>query len=114
MAKKLKSLKAEREDAQPTEAPRADALDDRQMLLIAKAIADPRRMALLRSFAQKKSACATLREGLCISPATLSHHMKELETAGLIETSKEGRSLSATLQKKVWKSYIQALKSIGD
>ena len=96
-----------------TQSPHA-GLDERQLLRISRAIADPRRMTLLRRIAQKSSSCADLRECLSISPATLSHHMKQLETAGLITTSKDGRNVSATLQKKVWKTYIGALRSIGD
>ena len=124
MAKKLKESKVERVSAATSSkavfAPAAAAkqeretLDDRQMLLIAKAIADPRRMSLLRAIAQKTSACADLRSGLSISAATLSHHMKELETAGLISTSKDGRFLHATLQKRTWKSYVSALKTLAD
>ena len=40
--------------------------------------------------------------------------MKELESAGLIETERKGRFLSATLQRKVWKSYLSELKSFAD
>ena len=92
---------------------KGEPMEEKQMLLIARAIADPRRMAMLRTIAQNTSTCSDLRQCTSISAATLSHHMKELETAGLIETRKDGRFLSANLQKKVWKSYVASLKAIG-
>ena len=121
MAKVVKDGKRERHAASaasvkaaPAAKSERETLDERQMLLIAKAIADPRRMVLLRAIARKASTCANLRECLPISAATLSHHMKELEIAGLIATTKDGRFLNATLQKKTWKGYISALKALVD
>ncbi len=90
-----------------------DTLSDKQVLLISRAIADPRRMAMLRTIAQNTATCNDLRQCTSISAATLSHHLRELETAGLIETAKDGRFLQASLQKKMWKNYIGALKSIA-
>lgn len=120
MAKKLKQEKADRvtADARAAEVAASKTergdLDDRQFLSIAKAIADPRRMSLLRAIAQRTTSCAELRSGQTIGAATLSHHLRELELAGLIATSKQGRSVHATLQRKVWKSYVSALKALAD
>jgi ArsR family transcriptional regulator len=38
--------------------------------------------------------------------------MKELETAGLIETEKEGKFVKATFRRKVWKRYLGELKGL--
>ncbi len=89
-------------------------MDEREVMLISKALADPTRMSVLRSVAGGKGKCSAMLEGLGISPATLSHHMRELETAGLIATARDGRFLSASLQRKVWKSYLGELKSLLD
>lgn len=117
-AKEPKNIKVARVDADAVDAPEPkkrerDGLTDRQMLLIGKAIADPRRMEILRAIAQDKVTCGDLMQRTGVSAATLSHHMKELEHAGLIETCKEGRFLQATLHKKMWKSYVASLKAIA-
>ena len=53
-----------------------------------------------------------MRECLAIKPATLSHHMKQLEGAGLIETVRDGRFVRASIRRKVWKSYLAHLKQL--
>ena len=60
---------------------------------ILKALADPRRFELLEKIAQANCplGCAQARAALPISAATLSHHIKELETAGLITVRREGK-----------------------
>jgi ArsR family transcriptional regulator, arsenate/arsenite/antimonite-responsive transcriptional repressor len=60
---------------------------------ILKALADPRRFELLERISRAGCplGCAQAQAALAISPATLSHHVKELETAGLIEVERAGR-----------------------
>jgi len=58
-----------------------------------KALADPKRFELLERIAKASCplGCMEAGEALKIAPATLSHHIKELETAGLIEVRREGK-----------------------
>ena len=62
---------------------------------IAKALADPRRFAMLETIS---SALECPNQALCndfpVSKATISHHIKELVQAGLIEPEREGRAAS--------------------
>ena len=91
-----------------------EAMDDKAMLAISKALADPRRLEVFRRIASADgTACMDLRACLAINPATLSHHMRQLESAGLIQTEKDGRLVRATLRRKLWKSYLAHLKQIA-
>jgi ArsR family transcriptional regulator len=58
-----------------------------------KALADPKRFELLERVARSSCAlsCSEVLPALAISPATLSHHLKELEAAGLIAVRREGK-----------------------
>jgi ArsR family transcriptional regulator len=80
---------------------------------IARALADPRRYAILKQIAASPCiACSDLREGLPITPATLSHHLKELEAAGLIETSKRGKFVDVVFRRDRWSAYLEELQSL--
>ena len=62
-------------------------LSAKQMKMISRALADPRRFEILQKIAgQKCSPCSHLLECFPITAATMSHHMKEFQNAGLIET----------------------------
>jgi ArsR family transcriptional regulator len=80
---------------------------------ITKALADPRRFEILRAIAGcNEIACINLRTHFPISAATLSHHIKELSTAGLIDLRKEARFMHIKVRRKVWKEYLKELSKL--
>ena len=82
--------------------------------LIARALADPRRLDLLRRISQAGDtlACEELRGCTEVSAATVSHHMKELETAGLVESTREGKFVTYRLRRDVLEAYLAAMAKI--
>ena len=95
----------------PVGAPRLTA---KQVEAISRAIADPRRYAMLQQIASEPSlACACLSIKDCLSPATISHHLKELQAAGLVGIEREGRGVRLTLQREVWAAYLRALGALS-
>ncbi len=88
-------------------------LDENQVQLIAKALADPRRYEILKQLklCEEALACGAVRECLAISPATLSHHMKELEIAGLVRPLREGKFVSYLLRRDVLDAFFARLRS---
>ena len=89
-------------------------LSEGQIHLIAKALADPRRLELLRQIGSCNEAaqCSDIKDCHSVSAATLSHHMKELETAGLVRVMREGKFASYTLRRDVLKGYTDQLAKI--
>ena len=77
---------------------------------IAKALSDPRRFAILEAIG---SSCGCPNQSLCqdfsVTKATISHHLKELVQAGLVETEREGQYLSARPRPDVLKAYADEL-----
>jgi ArsR family transcriptional regulator, arsenate/arsenite/antimonite-responsive transcriptional repressor len=87
-------------------------LTKRQIQLIAKALADVRRYEILKKLARcdRATACGSVRGRMEISAPTLSHHMRELELAGLVEVLREGKFVSYLLRRDVLKAYFEQLE----
>jgi ArsR family transcriptional regulator len=89
-------------------------LQDRQFGLIARALADPRRYEILKKIgaAAESYPCCQLLASQDIGAATLSHHMKELEVAGLVDAVREGKNVRYMLRRDVLKAYSEQLGKI--
>jgi ArsR family transcriptional regulator len=81
---------------------------------ILKALADPRRFELLEHIAKASCpfGCSQARAALPISAATLSHHIKELETAGLITIQRAGKFHSMSLRPGVLEAIAATLAGL--
>jgi ArsR family transcriptional regulator, arsenate/arsenite/antimonite-responsive transcriptional repressor len=85
-------------------------LTEQQFELIAKALADPRRMQVLEVIAgERECPCQRLREEFPISKATISHHIKELVRAGLVEAHRDGQFLHCEVRREVLEAYTAEL-----
>jgi ArsR family transcriptional regulator len=87
-------------------------LTEDQILLIAKALGDRRRYEILKRLGDRRDAlsCSEVRDCMGINPATLSHHMKELEIASLVEVVREGKFASYVLRRDVLEAFFQRLR----
>ena len=89
-------------------------LSEKQIRLIAKALADTRRYQILKQVGAKTKgvACSDVRECQSVTAATLSHHIKELESAGFILIVREGKFAHFSLQRDVLTACLEHLATI--
>ena len=93
-----------------TRIPVQASLTSEQFGQVAKALADPRRMALLEAIASRgECPCERLRRDFPVSKGTISHHIKELVRAGLIDARKEGQYLNCEVRREVLEAYTAEL-----
>ena len=83
------------------------ATDEIALADFAKAIAHPARIAILKILAQQKSCiCGEIVEGLPLAQATVSQHLKELKTIGLIKGTIEGKTSCYCIDWEVFNQFI--------
>lgn len=91
---------------------RSGKLAPGQFERIAKALSDPRRFALLETIAAADQDCCPYQK-LCdrfpVTKATISHHLKELVQAGLVETHRDGQFVNANVRPGVVEAYVTEL-----
>ncbi len=80
--------------------------EQNEIAVMAKAIAHPARIAILQNLVEKNTCvCGDLVDELGLAQATISQHLKELKTVGLIQGIVEGVSVCYCINPKVWKKY---------
>jgi ArsR family transcriptional regulator len=89
-------------------------IGNRQFALISKALADPKRFQMLKKIGQSKTAptCSCLGAWTGLAPATVSHHLRELNAAGLIYLERSGKFAYASLRRNVWAGYLKRLSEL--
>lgn len=82
-----------------------------RMATMLKALAHPARIAIIEYLINSRSCiCGDLVEELGLAQATISQHLMELKTAGIIKGTVEGASVCYCIDEKVWKQYKQQME----
>jgi ArsR family transcriptional regulator len=88
------------------------SIDDERFARIAKALADSRRFQILEKIANcREVGCQRLCEQFPVAQPTMSHHLKELARAGLIEPWREGQFAFYRFRADVLDEYVTALEA---
>lgn len=90
------------------------ALPVKQIEKISKALGDSNRLKILHYISGKGGCgeCSALQDVIELAQPSISHHVKILLEAGLIEGEKEGRNYSYTLNSSVLNQYIESLRQL--
>lgn len=86
---------------------------ENKLAKMAKALAHPARIAILRFLSKKQSCmCGDIVEELPLSQSTVSQHLKELKEAGLITGEIEGAKVCYCIDEKQWKAAQAAINQL--
>jgi predicted transcriptional regulator len=86
--------------------------EQNRLAVMLKALAHPARIAILQQIINANACiCGDLSIELGLAQATISQHLKELKTAGLIQGTIEGVSVCYCIEPKAWELLKQQLNS---
>ncbi len=84
-----------------------------QLHRIARALGDQTRFEIFQQIASGQClACSEIRERFPVTAPTISHHLRELEAAGLIDSERAGKFVNLTLRRDIWQAYLSELSKI--
>lgn len=88
--------------------------DQNQLAMIAKSLAHPARIAIIEHLLKvNKCICSEFVEEFKLAQPTISQHLKELKSAGLIQGNIEGASVCYCLNKSAIHSLQTFLSGIS-
>lgn len=86
--------------------------DEQELAVLAKAMAHPARIAILKELARRNTCiCGEIVEVLPLAQSTVSQHLKELQQAGLIQGTVEGAKSCYCINRETFQRFEQMLES---
>lgn len=87
-------------------------MTDEQFHKVTKALSDPKRFAIFSRIVNQAGElpCKKIVQSVRVSQATISHHLKELTNAGLIEGRKDGQCMHLSARRSVIEQYQAELR----
>ncbi|MDM1047954.1 MULTISPECIES: ArsR/SmtB family transcription factor [Sphingobacterium] len=80
--------------------------EQNKLASLLKVLGHPARIAILQHIINQKACiCNDLVEELGLAQATISQHLKELKSIGIIQGSIEGKSVCYCIDEHVWKDF---------
>lgn len=84
---------------------------DNRIAEYAKALSNPARIAILRVLMEKETCmCGDIVEEIPLSQSTVSQHLKELKSAGIIKGSVDGPKICYCIDAENWEAMRKIFK----
>ena len=86
-------------------------LSPEDTMAVLRALADPRRYDMVRELAASDLpvACCTLAQAGQVGASTMSHHLQQLELAGLIDVTRDGKFAVLRLVRPRVEAFVRQL-----
>ena len=88
----------------------SNAVNDEDIVTISKALADRTRLGILRTIARRGCVCCgDVAKAFSVTQATVSHHLKVLSNAGLVEMRRDGQFIRVCVVRRTLDDFRSAL-----
>jgi DNA-binding transcriptional ArsR family regulator len=89
-------------------------MDRQKIERISKALADRTRLRILEAISSRDHMnCAQIVSMRGVTPATVSHHLRILQDAGLIACQRQGQFVHSVALPRALEDYAQALSGLA-
>jgi ArsR family transcriptional regulator len=91
-------------------------MERKELAQISKALSDPTRLQIYEEIAARKNKeifCRQVVEKFGLTPGTISHHLKILADANLVDTRREGQFIYLKSRPGTIRDYSKALSKIA-
>ncbi|HTY84244.1 MAG TPA: metalloregulator ArsR/SmtB family transcription factor [Silvibacterium sp.] len=89
-------------------------MNHKELVQISKALSDPTRLRIYEAIAQcGEMFCGQIVERYGLTPGTISHHLKILSDAELIETRRDGQFIYSRSRPETIRDYGHSLGRIA-
>ena len=98
-------------------ASKTENFTDKQnaIAVLAKSLAHPARIAIIDYLLKVETCiCGDIVNELPLAQATVSQHLKELKTAGIIKGEVEGNAICYCIDEKMWQKLQTYFNGIAD
>lgn len=86
--------------------------EEQELAALAKALAHPARIAILKELARRQTCiCGEIVEVLPLAQSTVSQHLKELQLAGLVQGTVEGVKSCYCINRATFQRFERMLES---
>jgi ArsR family transcriptional regulator, arsenate/arsenite/antimonite-responsive transcriptional repressor len=90
-------------------------MNPKELARISKALSDPTRLRIFEGLSSTKEMfCGQVVEKCGVTPGTISHHLKILADANLIETRREGQFIYMRSRPETIRAYGRTLAKMAD
>lgn len=89
--------------------------EQNELASLAKALGHPARIAIIQFLVKSRSCmCGDIVDELPLSQSTVSQHLKELKTAGLIKGTIDGPGVCYCINEDVWRKTQELFSDLFD
>ncbi len=89
-------------------------MDTSEVAKISKALSDPTRLQIYETIASNPEVyCGEIIQKYELAPGTVSHHLRILTEAGLIECRREGQFVHNRVLPETMREYTQTLSKLA-